>query len=198
MESNGDRMRTPIKFRKHLVYEFPKNIQLHDEHSDFIVRKVTLEDLSLDPWLRERKNAFQRMLDEGHLGITIYNENKQCIAYGWIAVQGLHPSHLPQVPGDAVWCHYARVKENYRGQGLHRLLIRERIKLIRKMYGNISVYTDTSPDNIPSRINQAREGFVQCGVYYTLQMGSKRFTPFYFLVGRWFKNKKHPEISLRR
>ena len=188
-------MKTPIKISKHLVSKAPFELKpkMH-KNNQYTVREITIRDIKEDPWLKKRRKAFEKMLNDGHIILIVINENTECVAYGCVAVGKAKPSHLPRIPNGSAWLHYTRVRENYRSLGLHRLLIEERIKITRERYGQINIYTDTSENNIPSRINQLKLGFTDCGIYYTLEIGTRRIPFLHLLLGVWIKNKKHPEI----
>ncbi len=188
-------MKSPIKIRKHLVTRAPARLKPTQYDSNlYTIKEITQEDIDKDSWLNKRKKVFVQFLKNGQIGHIILNENNECIAYGWIAMGAVKPSHIPRIPAGSAWFHYERVRDDYQGRGVHRLLIQERVRLMRRKYGDIKIFTDTSEDNIASRINQERVGFVEYGIYYTVKIGTRRIPFLYALFGKWDKNKKHPEI----
>jgi len=188
-------MKSPIKIKKHLVAKAPMELApIKYNFSLFKTKELTLDDINNDKWLSERGNIFKKMLDDGHIGVIVLNDKNECVAYGWVAIGKVRPYHIPKIPTDSAWIHYNRVRDDYKGKGLQRLLIQEMVNKTREVYGNIEIYIDTSDDNIPSRINQLKLGFKECGIYYTIQIGTRRIPVLYFLWGWWDKDKKHPEI----
>lgn len=191
-------MKSPIKFRRHLVTKAPYEQVAIEKSAIFRVRLMEISDINSDEWLIQRQKAFQKMLSEGHIGFIALNEDNECVAYSFIATGKVKPSHLPKIPEDSAWIHYNRVKDGYSGRGIHRLLMNEMIELIKSKYGHIDVFMDTSIDNISSRINQLRLGYKEYGIYYTVKIGTRRIPFIHFLFGIWLKNKKHPEIQLEK
>lgn len=190
-----DNMRKPIKISKHLVSKAPIELEMtKNKYDSYILREITMEDIQEDLWLNEREKAFKKMLNDGHIGLIAFNENNECVAYGWVATGNVKPSHIPRIPVGSAWLHYTRVKKEYQGRGLQRLLIQERVKLVRERYEITDIYIDTSKGNIPSRINQKKLGFTECGIYYTVEIGTRKIPFLHILLGKWDKEKKHPEI----
>lgn len=183
---------------KHLVFKAPKCLP---EKPQIVgspeVKAIMMQDIATDSWLKEREVSFRRMLAEGHVGLQLIEPvSMHAVAYGWIAMNGLRPDHIPEIPEKACWLHFDRVRDEYQGRGYHRLLIYERLKLIYTLYdpSNIDVYIDTSADNIASRINQLKMGFSECGVYHVWTVGTKRIPKLYWQRGRWNMKEKHPPI----
>lgn len=191
-----------FRYSTHLVYKAPNCLPEKPQvRGDFPeVKAITMQDMASDGLLKERQASFRRMLSEGHVGLQIVDPvSRLCIAYGWIALDGLKPDHIPEVPEKAAWLHFDRVRVGFQGNGYHRLLIYERLKLIYTLYnaGDIDVYIDTAAHNVASRINQLKMGFTECGVYHVWSVGSKRIPMLYWQFGRWNKEEKHPPISTK-
>lgn len=188
-------MKSPVKVRRQLVAKAPLEIEIIPNDDLYKVKEMTVDDVSKDPWLSERKKAFENMLSVGHIGIVVLNQEDVCVAYSFIAIGNNKPGHLPRIPANSAWCHYARVKDDYRGKGIHRMMMYERNQFIKEVLGISDIYADTSEDNLPSRINQKRLGYIECGIYYTLEIGTRRLPYLHLLLGYWNKNKKHPKIK---
>lgn len=188
-------MRSPIKIRKHLVTKAPIEQETVQNNNLYKIKELTVDDIYEDAWLKKNGKVFEKMLVDGHLGIIALNQNNECIAYSFIAIGNLKPNHIPKIPKNSAWLHYARVRDDYRGKGIHRMLMYERNKFIRDKFGMIDIYTDTSENNIPSRVNQLKLNFSECGIYYTLEIGARRVPFLHLLFGIWKKDKKHPEIK---
>lgn len=191
-------MKSPIKFRRHLVTKAPYEQVAIEKSAIFRVRLMEISDINSDEWLIQRQKAFQKMLSEGHIGFIALNEDNECVAYSFIATGKVKPSHLPKIPEGSAWNHYSRVRDDYQGKGIHRLLMKERNMYIKEQLGINDIYADTSIDNISSRINQLRLGYKEYGIYYTVKIGTRRIPFIHFLFGIWLKNKKHPEIQLEK
>lgn len=161
----------------------------------YTIKEITLNDINADKWLNQRKKIFYEMLNEGQIGHIILNEQNESIAYGWIAIGRAKPHHISKIPNGVAWLHYERVRDDYRGKGLGKLLIQERIRLIREKYKNIDIYTDTTEDNIPARVNQNKLGFFEAGVYSTIEIGTRKVPFLHILYGKWKEDKKHPELT---
>lgn len=192
------RLRSPIRIKKHLVTRVPEEIKRIDYDKNlYKVRILKIDDINRDEWLRSRERIFKKMLNEGHIGYIVLNKKNECIAYSWIAINNAKPNHLPRIPKGTAWIHFSRVREEFRGKGIHRIMMYERNKFIKEKLGIADAYADTFEDNIPSRINQKRLGFIEQGIYYTVEIGTRKIPFLFFLFGKWNKNKKHPEIKIK-
>ena len=187
-----------ISLKKCLVYKVPLDIvNTVNDNNRYIARDISLDDIENDEWLKQDKKSLLKLIESGHLGAVIFDKEKQTIAArAFVAINGKRPNHIPKVPKDVAWLHYAAVKKECRGQGLQNFMTKFLIQIIRKINGKIDIYIDTEEDNIPSRINQKKLGLLEEGIYSVLKIGTQRIPFFCIQLGFWDKNKKHPALSL--
>jgi hypothetical protein len=187
-----------ISVKKNLVYKVPLSIvNTVNDNNRYIARDISLDDLENDEWLKKDKKSLLKLIESGHLGIVVFDKAKQTVAArAFIALNGRKPNHIPKVPRDAAWLHYAAVKEEYRGQGLQNIMTMFATQLIRLLNNKLDIYIDTGEDNIPSRINQNKLGLIENGVYAVIKIGTQKISFGYIQFGFWDKNRKHP-ILLR-
>lgn len=187
-----------ISLKKCLVYQVPlSNVNAVNNNSQYVVRDISLDDIENDEWLKKDKKPLLKLIGSGHLGFVIFDKLKQTVAArAFIAINGKRPNHIPKVPKDVAWLHYAAVKEECRGQGLQNYMTIFLIKVIRKIDSKMDIYIDTEEDNIPSRVNQKKLGLIEAGVYTVLKIGTQRISFGYIQLGFWNKNRKHPELLL--
>lgn len=187
-----------ISLKKCLVYKVPEiNVNTVKDNSQYIARDMTLDDIENDKWLKKDKKSLLKLIESGHLGAVIFDKTKQTVAArAFVAINGKRPNHIPKVPKNAAWLHYAAVKEECRGQGLQNCMTMFLIQIIRKINDKIDIYIDTEEDNIPSRINQKKLGLMEEGIYTVLKIGVQRISFGYIQLGFWDKNKKHPALIL--
>lgn len=185
-----------ISVKKYLVYKVPSgDISTANDNNRYIARDISLDDLENDEWLKKDKKSLLKLIESGHLGIVICDKEKQTVvARAFIALNGKKPNHIPKVPKDAAWLHYAAVKEECRGQGLQNTMTMFVTQLIRKLNNKLDIYIDTGEDNIPSRINQNKLGLIENGVYTVFKIGTQRIHFGYIQFGFWDKNRKHPML----
>jgi hypothetical protein len=186
--------------KKCLVYKVPlSNVNIMNDNSRYIARDISIDDMENDEWLKKDKKSLLKLMESGHLGVVIFDKAKQTVAArAFIALNGKKPNHIPEVPRNVAWLHYAAVKEECRGQGLQNALTMFSIQLIRKINNKIDIYIDTEEDNIPSRINQNKLGLIEKGVYTVLKIGTQRIPFGYIQLGFWNKNRKHPALLIYR
>jgi len=188
---------SPVKFREKLIYKAPLEIPEVNKRFDFspVIKVLEYNDLENDYWLRSKKKAFILQLKYGHTGILlIHPETKESLAYSWFAYNCKPPFGIPKLPQNCAWLCNTEVREDYRGYGLQKLLIRERLVILHQIHRTKEVYTDVMKDNLPSRKNIINMGFSECGIYYVLSLGIRRFDYLSTKWGYWNKNKEHPPV----
>ena len=184
---------------KYLVYKVPlKDVNTVNDNSRYIVRDISLDDIENDEWLKADKKSLLKLIRSGHIGAVIFDKAKQTVAArGFIAMNGKRPDHIPKVPKDVAWLHYAAVKEECRGQGLQNYLTTILIQNISKIDNKMDIYIDTEEDNVPSRINQKKLGLIEEGIYTVLKIGTQRIPFGCIQFGFWDKKREHPTLLLR-
>lgn len=185
-----------ICFTRQLVYKVPLDIEITETiNPHYETRLLSLDDVENDEWLRKDKKALIRLIKIGHIGIVIFDKkNKKVAARSFIALNRKSPNHIPKIPKNSAWLHCAAVKEEYRGHGLQNSLTMFAVQTIRKTVTDI--FTDTTKDNIPSRINQKKLGLIEYGVYSVLKIGTQRLPLGYVKLEFWNKKIKHPDIDI--
>ena len=184
--------------KKCLVYKVPLSyVNTVNENDRYIARDILLDDIENDEWLKKDKKALLKLIGSGHIGAVIFDKAQQTVAArGFVAMNGKRPNHIPRVPKDVAWLHYAAVKEECRGQGLQNHMTMFLIQIIRKIDNKIDIYIDTEEDNIPSRINQKKLGLKEEGIYTVIKIGTQRIPFSCIQLGFWDKNRKHPALLL--
>ncbi len=189
-----------VKIKEHLVYSAPDKLPCKPLYkgSEPIFKNIEMIDLEKDPWLSVRKIVFSRFLNEGHIGHHLVDPiTGESVAYGWTAVNGNKPGHLPSVPPGVCWSHYVRVRDAYQGRGYQRLLLFNRLLVVKERFKDLKIFADTSRDNFASRINMDRMGFEEAGVYHVVTIGTKRVPYFYWQWGKWNREEKHSPLVTR-
>ena len=184
-----------ISLKKYLVYKAPLSNVNTVYNNRYAARDISLDDLENDEWLKEDKRSLLKLIESGHLGVVIFDKEKQTVAArAFIALNGKKPNHIPKVPKEVAWLHYAAVKKECRGQGLQNVMTMFLIQFIRKLNSKLDIYIDTGEDNMPSRINQNKLGLIENGVYTVLKIGTQRLPFGYIQFGFWNKKRKHPAL----
>jgi RimJ/RimL family protein N-acetyltransferase len=186
-----------IQFKKHLVTYAPDVLPSVPvvKGAKPVFRKIEEFDLERDSWLAERRKTFSQFLAEGQLGFQLVDSlMNECVAYGWVAINGAKPNHLPTIPQGVCWFHYDRVKDDYQGGGYYKYMLFKRLEFLRNNFGDIEVYCDTAINNLPARWAQKKVGFKEVGVYYVISVGSKRIPYCFWQWGKWSKDERHPVL----
>lgn len=186
-----------IKRKKQLVFQVPDTVNYSPLHNELIIcRRIIIDDINNNSWIKSRKETFTKMLKEGHIGVVAEDkQTKEIVAYGWIAFNGVKPDHIPKMPADVAWLHFERVKNTWQGKGIQKQIILECIRIVREELNINDIFIDTTEANVASRRNQNRLGFSEIGIYKLISIGTKRIPMLYFQFSSWDKNAKHPPMQ---
>lgn len=144
-----------------------------------------------DDW---RARTYPRLLARGSQGIAAVDPRGLWAAVQWIAPPGAEgPTHLPpRLIRSHFWCFNEHTREGHRRLGLWRALKSSGFALARELSGaNVTLYSDTEPENLPSRRAHEGFGFAHDGVMSTLTLRYGRGRRLVF--GDWDQEAPHPE-----
>ena len=186
--------KSPIKFRKRLVFRcLSQDLSedyLNGVTKDIYIRRITTNDIDNDAWLLQHKFLLSNNLNEGHLGFVCVNVNtSECVGYFWIAIDKPPLNGIPKIPLNAAWFFNDFVREDYRSMGCQRLMIAYKLDYL-KRYKDIEIYADVTSIKKGIPRNYQNSGFVECGIYYILILGIRRFKYFNLTIFYWSKFNK--------
>ncbi|WP_168429016.1 hypothetical protein [Microbacterium sp. K36] len=146
-----------------------------------------------DDW---RARVYPRLLSGGSRGIAAVDPQGLWAAVQWIAPPGADgPTHLPRrLIRPHFWCFNEHTREGHRRLGLWRALKSSGFALARDLSGaDVTLYSDTETENLPSRRAHEAFGFTHEGVMSTLTLRYARGRRLVF--GGWDREAPHPERS---
>lgn len=189
-----------ISFKKNIFAKAPNGVhKFNIDCPGFEVRQIKIDDIVNDIWLKRWSKQFLRMLKQGHMGFIVIDATTcNCVGYAWLALDMPKPGHLNILPNNSAWFHNDRVKEEYRGRGLAKLLYKARIDFIKDISKDIEIYSDTNYKNIAVRRIFKSLNFIETGTYYYISIGSPRIPFGYFNFGVWHKDKNHEKLFSKR
>lgn len=142
-----------------------------------------------------RLSTFESFLSQGFQGVLVH-DGPLWAGYGWVTgPDGPCPPHLPAWirASHPRWLFYAHTREGYRGRGIQKAMVRQRLQLITPPEGRSGrVYADTWQGNIPSRRALTSVGFQPAGtmVQFELSMPFLGVRPFCW----WGQHSPHPPL----
>lgn len=142
------------------------------------------------------RKKFSFFLDAGYFGLILVRDG-QWLSYGWCAQpRSLPPPHLPAWVRtlDAYWVFYCHTKENFRGRGVYKQLLRVLLAQACEKHRNAVIYADTFAENAASRQAMLSSGFRPCGTFTTYKLWVPRIGNV-VLTGSWRRQQPHPHNS---
>lgn len=145
------------------------------------------------PEHRSRALRYQYFLDVGAIGFMAASPEEWAAA-AWIAPPKLRgfPTHVPRnISSKFPWLFEAHTNAPYRGQGLHKALVIERLHyLAERGAGEALAASDVNPANTPSLRSMSALGFEPAGI---LDVWTPHVRPVPEVpVGLWRRKAAHP------
>lgn len=138
--------------------------------------------------------AFSHFLEARFIGLILVYDG-EWISYGWSSQPGHHPPHVPPWVNDlsAYWIFYCHTKEEFRGRGLYKQLLRRMVAIAYENESHPAIYVDALPINIASRRSIVSSGFNPAGVLTTYKFWLPRIAHI-AVAGSWHRDQAHPPL----
>lgn len=172
---------SPIKFRRMAIFrKVPSNDPFESE--------LWFERISMSKNQIVATKDFERKLRYNYDGYLVYTHSGKLVGYYWFTKDIAPPTSIPKIPIGAVWIFNMYIFEQYRGNGWQKEMLRH---FENEFRDSEILYADILLDNVSSIKNFIRCGYLECGVYYILIFGIRRFRRLNVKIGYWNKSQRH-------
>jgi GNAT superfamily N-acetyltransferase len=141
-----------------------------------------------------RTRTFREFLGHGYQGVLVH-DGPRWAGYGWITTPGTPAApHLSPWLGreQPFWLFYAHTREDYRGRGIQKAMLRRRLQALAGPGGRRhQAYADTRTTNVPSRRALLSLGFQPAGTMLRLEVPLLRSCPLCW----WDRHQPHPPLA---
>lgn len=165
--------------------ELPDGFRFRHVDADTI---VVFFGSNRDAW---RRKVYRRFLVDDCVGFLV-TKGDAWAAIAWLAPpESKQPNHLPHaVSQDHWWALYDHTKQAFRGLGLQKVLVQQRLNwLARNASPGAPIATDINPSNEPSIRAYLRHGFEPAGI---VTSKTTRLVPG-VAWGSWHREAQHPK-----
>lgn len=186
----------PFLFVRELIYRSPSNYIYESIPESIKVIDLNLNNLNSIIIPSDIYDYCIFRIKKHYKGVGLVDSGtEELIGYGFYSNTVAPPTNIPKLPKKCGWLFNTLILEKYRGNGYQKLLISERIKRLRNINSDVIIYTDILEENYSSRKSFLKSNFRECGVYYVLVLGIRRFRYFSLKIGYWRKSEGHKKIE---
>jgi GNAT superfamily N-acetyltransferase len=144
----------------------------------------------------QRARTFAGFLQAGYHGLLVHDD-RGWAGYAWHSTPASPgPPQLPRWlhPDHPYWLFYAHTREDCRGRGIHKAMLRLRLAGIEALAGRrVPVWSESLAGNIPSRRALLALGFRPMGVLTCLSLTLPFLPPLN--LGWWDPDSIHPPLG---